>query len=409
MGKVRARKETGKLYFDFVYKGHRCREQTALEDKPANRKRVETVMKRVDAEIMAGVFDYRANFPNSAIAAKFEAGGVNAESGNGKIGTSHMAKPAQANTPTFAHFSETWLAENEVRWRRTTRCLRRDMIRGHLMPKFGERRVGQVTRAELLEFRAELAKRRGKQPGTLISPKTVNEVMGVLSNIFDEAADRYEFVSPAQRIKRLKVPRKDIQPFSLDQALRIIDTARADYRHYFVIRFFTGMRSGEVHGLKWNFVDFDRRQILVRETFTHGEQDGTKTDGSMREITMSEQVFDALMSQHKLTGHLGDYVFSSRNGMPVDLANFVSRVWNPLLDHLGLKRRRPYQMRHTAATLWLASGENPEWIARQLGHSTTEMLFRVYSRYVPNLTRRDGSAFERMLKANIDREGEAEE
>ena len=57
----------------------------------------------------------------------------------------------------------------------------------------------------------------------------------------------------------------------------------------------------------------------------------------------------------------------------------------------------PYQMRHTAATLWLASGEAPEWIARQLGHSSTEMLFRVYSRYVPNLTRQDGSAIDRLL------------
>jgi integrase len=54
-------------------------------------------------------------------------------------------------------------------------------------------------------------------------------------------------------------------------------------------------------------------------------------------------------------------------------------------------------MRHTAATLWLASGEAPEWIARQLGHTTTEMLFRVYSRFVPNLTRQDGSAIDRLL------------
>lgn len=56
-----------------------------------------------------------------------------------------------------------------------------------------------------------------------------------------------------------------------------------------------------------------------------------------------------------------------------------------------------YQTRHTAATLWLGAGENPEWIARQMGHTTTEMLFRVYSRYVPNLTRQDGSAFERLI------------
>ena len=61
-------------------------------------------------------------------------------------------------------------------------------------------------------------------------------------------------------------------------------------------------------------------------------------------------------------------------------------------------------MRHTAATLWLAAGENPEWIARQLGHANTEMLFKVYSRYVPNLTRQDGSAMERLLAANLETE-----
>lgn len=58
-----------------------------------------------------------------------------------------------------------------------------------------------------------------------------------------------------------------------------------------------------------------------------------------------------------------------------------------------------YETRHTAATFWMAAGENPEWIARQMGHINTEMLFKVYSRFVPNLTRQDGSAFERMLLA----------
>ena len=77
--------------------------------------------------------------------------------------------------------------------------------------------------------------------------------------------------------------------------------------------------------------------------------------------------------------------------------NFTNRVWKPLLRHLGLEARRAYQMRHTAATLWLASGEAREWIALQLGHSSTEMLFQVYSRYVPNLSRQDGSAIDRLL------------
>jgi integrase len=98
-----------------------------------------------------------------------------------------------------------------------------------------------------------------------------------------------------------------------------------------------------------------------------------------------------------VSGKLSEYVFCNREGHPIDNKNFSDRVWYPLLRHLGLAKRRPYQMRHTAATLWLASGEAPEWVARQLGHSSTQMLFTVYSRFVPNMTRQDGSAIDRLL------------
>ena len=175
---------------------------------------------------------------------------------------------------------------------------------------------------------------------------------------------------------------------------------RPDYRHYMTVRFFTGLRSGEIHGLKWKYVDFARRLILVRETIVGGEEEYTKTDSSQRDIQMSQLVHDALQAQHKATGHMA-YVFCNRAGEPVDTANVTKRVWYPLLRHLGLALRRPYQTRHTAATLWLASGEAPEWIARQLGHASTEMLFRVYSRFVPNLTRRDGSAMDRLLNTTF--------
>ncbi len=115
---------------------------------------------------------------------------------------------------------------------------------------------------------------------------------------------------------------------------------------------------------------------------------------------MSPPVYEALLRQFEATGKY-DYVFCVKNGNPLDYCNVTKRVWKPILRYLGLKERRAYQTRHTAATLWLASGENPEWIARQLGHANTEMLFNVYSRYVPNLTRQDGSAFENFINSKI--------
>ncbi|MDF5882040.1 site-specific integrase [Pseudomonas aeruginosa] len=224
--------------------------------------------------------------------------------------------------------------------------------------------------------------------------------MTPLRMILSEAADRFEFTSPYLNIKSLKVPKTDVEPFTLDEVLQILSTVREDFRNYYTVRFFTGMRTAEVDGLQWKYVDFQRRQILIRETWVGGKLDYTKNDGSQREIDMSEPVYQALLGQREKTGS-GQFVFCTREGTPHAYRNINDRVWYPLLRHLGLRRRRPYQSRHTAATLWLAAGENPEWIARQMGHTTTEMLFRVYSRYVPNLTRRDGSAFDNLIKANL--------
>jgi len=79
-------------------------------------------------------------------------------------------------------------------------------------------------------------------------------------------------------------------------------------------------------------------------------------------------------------------------------------MWFPALKEAGLAPRAPYQTRHTAASLWLASGENPEWIARQLGHANKEMLCWKYSKFIPNLTRRDGSAFQQFLDVRLERQ-----
>ncbi|MGH8856965.1 MAG: site-specific integrase, partial [Polaromonas sp.] len=256
-------------------------------------------------------------------------------------------------------------------------------------------------KADILEFRASLAKVTTRKSLETLSNRRVNAVMKPLRQILNEAADRFEFNSAFRNIKPLKIKRSDVQPFTLDEVQLILNTVRADYRNYFTCRFFTGMRTGEVHGLKWKYVDFERRLILVRESIVLKEEDELKTDGSVRDIQMSQLVYDALKAQYQAAGEFSEYVFCNQAGQPIDNQNFLNRVWNPLLRHLDLAHRRAYQMRHTAATLWLASGEAPEWIARQLGHTSTEMLFRVYSRYVPNLTRQDGSAMERLLASRM--------
>lgn len=383
VGKIVARPETGKLYFDFRYRGKRCREQTALSDVPKNRKQLEKILAKIEAEITLGTFEYHQYFPDSPRAKEFT-----------RQAELQRARAAH-DTPLFSEFSQTWLDEMRIQWRRSYIATIEGTLENYLIPKFGEIEVGHITRQKILSFRASLAKvqTRSKKP---LSASRINRIMTPLRMILGEAANRYEFTSPYQGIKSLRVPRSDVEPFSLEEVRLILDSVRTDFKNYYVVRFFTGLRTGEIDGLPWDCVDFQRRQILVRQALVNGEIEQTKTDGSYRHVEMSQLVVDALEDQKKATGG-NEFVFCTRTGGPLNHNNVTKRVWYPLLRHLGLRKRRPYQTRHTAATLWLAAGENPEWIARQMGHTTTEMLFRVYSRYVPNLTRRDGSAFERLL------------
>lgn len=393
MGKIVTRPETGKLCFDFRFQGKRCREQTALPDTPKNRKQLEKILARIEAEITLGSFEYGNYFPNSPNIEKFATASCDAAVG-------------YQETQLFRDFSGDWLNEMKIQWRQSHIETVGGTLKNYLNPYFGEKEVGRITKKDILDFRASLAKVTTRS-GNSLSASRINRIMTPLRMILSEAANRFEFSSPYHGIKSLKVPRTDVEPFSIDEVKQIIETVRPDFKNYYTVRFFTGMRTGEIDGLQWDHVDFKRRQILVRQALVQGRLEYTKNDGSFRTIEMSQLVVDALNDQKKATGNM-DFVFCTRTGGPLNHNNVTKRVWYPLLRHLGLRKRRPYQTRHTAATLWLAAGENPEWIARQMGHTTTEMLFRVYSRYVPNLTRRDGSAFERLLAREMVNSTESE-
>lgn len=406
MGSVRVNTQ-GKLFFDFYFEKVRCREYTLLNDSVSNRLRMERILDQLEREIAAGTFSYSKYFPTSQRAKLFEASAIQIapptqdELARASAHDYRISPPANSapllliTTPLFTEFSDQWYTEREVDWKRSNRQKVTDILHKHLVPRFRGRRVGDITKTDILNFRTHLAKdyREGKG----LSPARINQILNILRQILEEAADRFDFSTPFRGIKPLRVPRTQVDPFSFKEVKQFFDALPANYRNYFTIAFFTGMRTSELIGLKWRYVNFERNEIEIRETLVQGHPDTPKCEGSERVIDMSTIIAQALRDQHKITGDDSEYVFCGRDGQPLNYRNLANRVWYPTLAKAGLRRRRPYQTRHTAATLWLASGESPEWIARQMGHTTTKMLFTVYSRYVPNLTRQDGSAMEHLL------------
>jgi len=149
----------------------------------------------------------------------------------------------------------------------------------------------------VLAFRAELAKLPGRT-GKTLSPATINKAVGVLRQCLAEASERFGLPDIFTSVKRLKARRPDVQPFSLDEVEMIRKNIRSDFRNYVMVRFFTGMRTGEINGLKWKYVDFEKDLILVRETFSAGEaEENAKTETSLRDIPMLPMVKEALQQQ----------------------------------------------------------------------------------------------------------------
>jgi integrase len=266
-------------------------------------------------------------------------------------------------------------------------------------PRLGDRPVNEIKRGDLLEFRAEAMRSRpGRGGNKTIGNRRANRILTVFQTVLREAALQLDFPDPCVQMKPLKEPRADIQPFSLEEIGRVVDAAPTLFKDYILVRCLTAMRSGEINGLPWENVDFENRQIRVRAARVRGEQVLPKNEFGDRDIPMSQPVFDAMKRQFKRTGKISTFVFLSARGRPLNTNNFSNRDWPAILTKAKLKLRRPYQTRHTGATLMLASGENPEWIAHVLGHADCEMLWRVYSRYVPNMTRRDGSALDAVVR-----------
>ncbi|RLA40171.1 MAG: integrase, partial [Gammaproteobacteria bacterium] len=136
--------KNGTLYLDFRYRGKRCKEYTRLKDSPANRRRLAKILERIEAEITLGTFSYGSYFPESKRVAEF---GKELE----------RVELIQSGMPSFDSFSSTWHDQKRVEWRETHADTVRYILDKYIIPVFGERSLTSITKADILDFRAEIS------------------------------------------------------------------------------------------------------------------------------------------------------------------------------------------------------------------------------------------------------------
>ena len=172
-----------------------------------------------------------------------------------------------------------------------------------------------------------------------------------------------------------------------DELWHLAETIDPRYRAFVLLGGYSGLRLGEMLGLRWGRVNLLRREVTVVETLT--DLAGAvsfgppKTKAAIRTVGVPSFVADELSKLPVAPVESDALVFVSPEGQAVRPGLFRRRFWNPAVDRAGLSPFRIHDLRHTAVALWIAAGANPKQIAVRAGHTSVAVVLDRYGHLYP--------------------------
>lgn len=296
-------------------------------------------------------------------------------------------RPVPDQRQKLGPFLRTWLDEiAKPTIRASTYGSYEDIVRLHLAPGLGRIALAKLTPADVQGFlNAKL--------DSGLSPRRVQMLHAVLRRAL-VTAERWGVVSRnvAKLVDPPRVPRHEIATLTPEQARQLIDAAADDrYQALYVTAIATGLRQGELLGLRWEDIDLEARRLSVRHSLAR--VDGKlvllepKTTRSRRMVVLPEIAVTALRAHRTRqrmerlvagqrwvdTGH----VFATTVGTSIEAAA-VTRAFHRALERAGLPHSRFHDLRHAAATFLLAQGFTLEDVKNLLGHSSIVLTSNTY-------------------------------
>ena len=210
-------------------------------------------------------------------------------------------------------------------------------------------------------------------------------------------------MNPAAKIGRFLRdagdPRSRIAPFTVEEEARFLDAAQRHFPHHYpmlLCALRTGLRFGELVGLQWGDLDFERRFIDVRRSVHEGGRVELPKNKKIRRVDMSRQLAGELQrlkaerAREALTtgwGQIPERIFCNEDGRPLWKSDFERRVFHKVFSRTGLRRIRFHDLRHTFASRLLQNGESPAYVKEQMGHHSIKVTVDIYGHLVPGSNR----------------------
>jgi integrase len=246
----------------------------------------------------------------------------------------------------------------------------------HITPHLGDLELDKIKPSHIKLWQNTLLK--------TLSPRRVRNIRATLSTIIKDAlADEIIDKNPLALVKSVKVQKVKIKPFSLKEIKLILKNSTGQNRNFFALAFMSGMRSGEMIGLKWEDIDFNKKEISIKRSRKMGVDGKTKTASSNRVIDILDSLLPYLLDQYEITGRYNTYVFLNSKNEPIyDIKRIRDRAWRKTLKECGIEYRTIYQTRHSFATMMLENKEDILWVSSMLGHTDASMTLSKYAHYV---------------------------
>jgi integrase len=270
------------------------------------------------------------------------------------------------------------------------------LVTNHVKPALGRVKLKNLSALHLQRLYRE--KRDAE-----LSASTVQKIHHVLHKALVQAV-RWDLIArnPADNVKAPTPTPKEMHPLSAHEARKLLEAAQGDrLEALYVLAIHTGMRRGELLGLKWSDVDLENSRIGTRRTLTR--TDGgkrytlgdPKTKRSHRTVRITPQAVEALRrhltNQMEEMERLGDIyidqglVFTTEVGTPINPSNLRQRSFAPLLERAGLPRITFHDLRHTCASLLFQKNVHPKLVQELLGHASVAITLDTYSHMLPGM------------------------
>lgn len=217
-----------------------------------------------------------------------------------------------------------------------------------------------------------------------VSSSTITFARTLLNQTFNDCIlDDIITVNPLQSVKIVaKKSDYEIDPFTLEEISSILGNAPGHFKNLLGVAFFTGLRTGELIGLKWSDINFLENTISINRTINKGYIQTPKTKSSKRTIDIIEACLPYIKNQQFNTKMRSDFVFLSNKNVHYSSSYNIRYSFQKILKKADVRYRSIYQTRHSFASLMLNQGENLLWVSAMLGHNTADTTLKKYSKFI---------------------------